>query len=240
MVAPHYQVIWDVRRHVSPTSWRPAEEMAGAEVTEVWFATTGWKHEPLRLLVRRVRMEAKDISQSPKSQRRKTFPKGQLQLALKGRVDHTYAYFFIITDLQEDAVELEYWQRRRAHIEVRIKDPKLGCGLIHPPLRRRRTKHSWQTAAVIASGLTAMLSAANICRERQQAKVAAGGSLTPEQGAEVGQPHNTQVLRRGLLSVPARLVRSGRRLCLRLAQGIFHQQGFWALHHFVPRLPASE
>ncbi len=239
VVVPHYQIMWELRRHISPTGWRAAKEMAGADVAELRFTPTGWPDEPLRLLVRRVRVEASEISTSPRSRRRKTIPKGQLQLALKGLVGHTYAYSFIVTDLSGDAVELEHWQRRRAHIEERIKDLKLGCGLIHLPLRRRRANYAWQTAAVIASNLTAMLSAVNVCRERQDAQAAAGGTLTPEQLAAVGQPHNTAVLRRWLLTVPARLVRSGRRLRLRLARGMVHQQEFWALHYYVGRLAPS-
>ena len=226
VAVPRYQVMWELRRHISPSGWRPCREMAGAEVAELRFTPTGWQHEPLRLLVGRVRVEAKAISQSPRSRRRRTIPKGQLQLALKGMVSHTYAYSFLATDLSQDAVELEFWQRRRAHIEERIKDLKLGCGLIHLPLRRRRANYAWQTAAVITTKLTSMLSAVNICREQQEAQAAAGGSLSHEQLAAVGQLHNTQLLRRWLLSVAARLVRGGRRLRLRLASGMFHKEEF--------------
>jgi hypothetical protein len=62
--------------------------MAGAEVAELRATPTGWQHEPLRLLVLRVGVEAKEISQSPRSRRRRTIPKGQLQLALKRMVPH--------------------------------------------------------------------------------------------------------------------------------------------------------
>ncbi|MGC8473564.1 MAG: hypothetical protein ACP5PW_04045 [Candidatus Dormibacteria bacterium] len=89
---------------------------------------------------------------------------------------------------------------------------------------------------MIATNLTAMLSAVNVCRERQEAKAAAGGVLSDEQLAAVGQPHNTQLLRRWLFSVPARLVRGGRRLRLRLAPGMLHKEEFWALHHHLLRL----
>jgi hypothetical protein len=135
-----------------------------------------------------------------------------------------------------DAVELEHWQRQRAHIEERIKDLKPGCGLLHLPLRRRRANYAWQTAVAIASNLTAMLSAVNVSRERQEAQAAASGALSPEQLAEVGRPDNTAVLRRWLLTVPARLLRSGRKLYLRLARGMFHKREFWALHHHILNL----
>jgi hypothetical protein len=183
-----------------------------------------------------MRVETEEISQSPRSRRRRTIPQQQLRLALKGVVGHTYSYSFIVTDRPGDAVELEHWQRRRAHIEEQIKDLRLGSGLLHRPLRKRRADYAWQTAVVIASNLTAMLSAANVSRERQEAQAAAGGTLSAEELAAVGQPHNTAVLRRWLLAVPARLACNARQLRLRLAHGMFHKQEFWALHRHVLNL----
>jgi hypothetical protein len=93
---------------------------------------------------------------------------------------------------------------------------------------------------VIASNLTAMLSMVNVARERREAQPAAGGTLSAEELAAVGQPHNTAVLRRWLRAVPARLVCKARQLRLRLAQGMFHKQEFWALHrHILNLAPAG-
>jgi hypothetical protein len=117
-----------------------------------------------------------------------------------------------------------------------VKDLKLGWGLTHFPLRRRRANYARQTAPVIASNLTAMLSAANVARERHEDGAIADAELPAEHLAKAGRVHNTAVLRRWLFTVPARLVRSGRRLCLRLAQGMFHKREFWALHHYLLRL----
>ena len=64
----------------------------------------------------------------------------------------------------------------------------------------------------------------------------AGDGLTAEHRAKVGQVHNTGVLTRWLFTIPARLVRSGRRPYLRLAQGMFHKREFWALRHYPLRL----
>ncbi len=58
-------------------------------------------------------------------------------------------------------------------------------------------------------------------------------------GRDLGQEHNTQVLRRWLLSVPARLVHGGRRWYLRLARGMSHKQEFWALHRYLAALGAG-
>ncbi len=68
-VVPHYQVMWQLRRHSLPTGWRPDREVAG-----VRSSPTRWRHERLRLLMRRLRIEAKDISPSPKSRRRNGIP----------------------------------------------------------------------------------------------------------------------------------------------------------------------
>ena len=52
----------------------------------------------------------------------------------RSRVDYVYAYSFILTDLEGDAAEIEHWHRRRAQIEERVKEAKLGDGLLHFPL----------------------------------------------------------------------------------------------------------
>ncbi len=86
---------------------------------------------------------------------------------------------------------------------------------------------------MIATNLTSMLAAVNVCRERQEAKAAAGGISTKEQLAAVGQPHNTQQLHGWPPSVPARLVPGGRRLRLRLGSGMFHKEELWAPYPHV-------
>ena len=68
-VVPHYQVMWQLRRHFLPTGWRPDRAVAG-----VRSSPTRWRHERLRLLLRQVRIEATDISPSPRSRRRNGIP----------------------------------------------------------------------------------------------------------------------------------------------------------------------
>jgi hypothetical protein len=43
-------------------SWRPALDMESAEVAEFAYSPGGWKHEPLRVIVRRVRVAAEEVS----------------------------------------------------------------------------------------------------------------------------------------------------------------------------------
>ena len=137
-----------------------------------------------------------------------------------------------------DPVGVQHRQRRRAHIEERSKYLKLGCGQIPLPLRRRAS-NSWHTAAALASNLAAMLAAASVAREPEEARVATAGSLPDERIQVVGHDRNTQVLRRWLLSVPHRLVRGGRRRYLRLAREISHEEEFWALHRYLQSGPAG-
>src|SRR5262249_28978198 len=90
----------------------------------------GWQQEPLRLIVRRVRIPVEELSEDPRSRRRRTVTQAQLELALEGRVEYVYAYSFILTDLEGDAAEIEHWHRQRAQIEERVKEAELGDGLL--------------------------------------------------------------------------------------------------------------
>jgi hypothetical protein len=167
---PRYQSMWKARRHTVPYSWHPALGMPGAEIAEVAYTPGGWKQEALRLLIRRVRISAQELSRNPRSRRRRTIPRGQLQLALSGRREHVYAYSFILTDRLGDAAEIELEHRQRAHIEERIKDAKNGCGLHHLPMRSASANRSWQTASIIATNLLSMISAVQ-AQENQRALV---------------------------------------------------------------------
>jgi hypothetical protein len=101
---------------VGARSWRPALDMEGAEVAECAYTPTGWKHEPLRLIIRRVRVAADEVSGDVRSRRRRTIPKGQMELLARGRVEYVFSYSFLITDKIGDAAEIERWHRQRAHI----------------------------------------------------------------------------------------------------------------------------
>jgi hypothetical protein len=97
-----------------------------------------------------------------------------------------------------DATEIELWQRQRAHIEERIRDAKLGCGLIHLPLETLRANRGWQLAAVIAVNLVAM-------------------DLTEDDDEPSHRLATT--VHRWMIAAPGRLSRSGRRLHLHLPRG---------------------
>ncbi len=55
-------------------------DMDGARWPECAYTPSGWKYAPLRLLVRRVRVVADEVSGDVRSRRRRTIPKGQMEL----------------------------------------------------------------------------------------------------------------------------------------------------------------
>jgi hypothetical protein len=57
----------------------------GQEIAELPCTPAGWEQEPLRLVVRRVRIPADELSQNPRSRRRRTVPKDQLEWLLRTR-----------------------------------------------------------------------------------------------------------------------------------------------------------
>ena len=119
--ATRTSVMWAKLAEIAQDAWEDATCMHGAQVAELPFTPEGWKHEPLRLIVRRVPVTAAEVqATSPKARRRKTIPPEQLQMVLDGQLDSTYAYSFIVTDIptsEKTTVEVEHYHRQRAQIE---------------------------------------------------------------------------------------------------------------------------
>ncbi len=98
--APRTSTMWRAVDDVRADAWQDAIEMRGAQVAELAFTPQGWKHEQLRLIIRRVQVTAAELAAtSPKARRRTTIPPEQLQMVLDGQLDSTYAYSFIVTDI---------------------------------------------------------------------------------------------------------------------------------------------
>ena len=92
--------MWRAVDDVRADAWQDAIDMRGAQVAELPFTPQGWKHEQLRLIIRRVQVTAAELAAtSPKARRRTTIPPQQLQMVLDGQLDSTYAYSFIVTDI---------------------------------------------------------------------------------------------------------------------------------------------
>lgn len=210
IAAKRNTAMWRAYASITEDAWVDAIGMAGAQVAAVDYAPAGWPPDTYTI-VRRVRVDAEAISADPRSRRRRTIDKAQLALALEGTATHVYAVSFIVTNIPandwpgqhagnaETVVEVEAWFRRRTDIEDRIREAKLGAALRHLPSGNQRVNTVWMWAALIAGNLSTLLQALTRIDEN-------------------GRAHAAR-LRHELLCVPARLVRHGRRLTLRLPPG---------------------
>ena len=204
----------DARRD-SRAGLEGAIELEGAEVAETTYTPEGWQGEPLRLVVRRVPFSAEKIAAgSVSARRRKTIHPGQLALALEGEVASVFGYSFILTDIDDQsAAWVEHFHRQRARVEERLKENKLGQALRHLPSGNEDANRLWLATALLALNLSAFC--CDLCP-------AAGSSGKAPEDAPLRRAAKT--LRRLLFCVPARIVRTGRRLILRLPEGFRHAQ----------------
>lgn len=206
IAAKRNTAMWRAYASIEADAWVDTIGMAGAQVAAVDYAPTGWP-EHTYTIVRRVRVDAEAISADPRSRRRRTIDKTQLVLALEGAATHAYAVSFIVTNIptHDDATkgetvrDVEAWFRRRTDIEDRIREAKLGAALRKLPSGDQTVNTVWMWAALIAGNLSVLLQ-----------------TLT---GIDEGGRAHAARLRHELLCVPARLVRHGRRLTLRLPPG---------------------
>ena len=218
---PRTKAMWRALERIPDSAWGEATEMDGAEVAETSYSPEGWTHEPLRLVVRRVRFTRAQLS-SATSRRRRTIHPDQLELCLDGKRGHCFGYSFILTDIPSDersAGQVEHFHRHRAQIEERLKEAKLGQALHHLPSGCEHANRVWLQAALTALCLAAMC--CDLCP-------AAGASGKAPKGAPLRRAAKT--LRRLLFCVPARIVRTGRQTILRLPRGFQHAATFRATY----------
>jgi Transposase DDE domain group 1 len=224
---PRNQAMWKALTRIPESAWTDAQDMAGAQVAETRYTPAGWRHQPLRLVVRRVPFSAQQIANLRGSRRLKTIHPDQLQLALDGAIDRVHGYSFILTDIvDQTAVGIEHFHRHRAQIEERLKDAKLGQALRHLPSGDVNANRVWLTAALLALNLTAFC--CDLCP-------AAGASGKAPNDAPLRRAAHT--LRRILFCIPARIVRTARRTILRLPAGFRHADTFKATLDAVYALP---
>src|SRR5512132_885321 len=225
---PRNQAMWKALGQIPEDAWSDALDMPGAQVAETTYTPAGWRHEPLRLIVRRVPFSAQKIADgSLNARRRKTIHPDQLQLALDGQVASVFGYSFILTDIpHQPSVWIEHFHRHRAQIEERLKDTKLGQALRHLPSGDINANRVWLTAALLAVNLTAFC--CDLCP-------AAGASGKAPDDAPLRRTAHT--LRRILFNVPARIIRTARRTILRLPAGFRHADVFQATLDAVYALP---
>jgi hypothetical protein len=206
IAAKRNTAMWRAYASIPDGAWVDATDMPGAQVAAVDYAPTGWPADTYTI-VRRVRVDAEHISANPRSRRRRTIDPAQLALALEGTATHAYAVSFIVTNIPthdeptkgQTVVDVEAWFRRRTDIEDRIREAKLGAGLRRLPSGHKTVNTVWMWAALLAGNLSVLLQAL-------------------AQIDEHGRAHAAR-LRHELLCVPARLIRHGRTLTLRLPPG---------------------
>jgi hypothetical protein len=229
--ATRTSLMWSKLAEIPEDAWTDAIEMRGAQVAELPFTPEGWKHEPLRLIVRRVPVTAAEVqATSPRARRRKTIPPEQLQMVLDGQLDSTYAYSFIVSDIpatEKTAVEVEHFHRQRAQIEERFKDAKLGQALRHLPSGDLNANRLWLACALLALNITAW-----VCDISPAA--GASGNATDK---HTPLRRHAKTLRRILFCVPGRIVRTARRIIVRLPDGFPHFELFNATYHAALALP---
>jgi Transposase DDE domain group 1 len=224
---PRNQAMWRALARIPERAWTDALDMPGAQVAETTYTPDGWRHEPLRLIVRRVCFSAREIAKLRGSRRLKTIHPDQLALALDGQIEQVHGHSFILTDIpHQPTAWVEHFHRHRAQIEERLKEAKLGQALRHLPSGNQHANRVWLTAALLALNLTALC--CDLCP-------AAGASGKAPDDAPLRRAAHT--LRRILFNVPARIVRSGRRTILRLPEGFRHAPVFQATLDAVYALP---
>jgi hypothetical protein len=223
--------MWRALREIPEDAWADATQMRGAQVAETAVTPDGWKHEPLRLIVRRVAVSAAEIQAgSPKARRRSTIPADQLAMILDGQLASTYAYSFIVTDIpaeQKSTIEVEHYHRQRAQIEERFKDAKLGEPLRHLPSGDLDSNRLWLACCLLALNITAM-----VC------------DISPAAGASGAAPDGTplrrhaKALRQILFCVCARITRTARQTIVHLPDGFRHLHVFQATYQAAYALGA--
>jgi hypothetical protein len=213
---PRTDAMWKALERIVESVWQDAIDMEGAQVAETTYKPSGWKHEPQRLIIRRVPFSAQQIAKLKGSRRLKTIHPEQLQLALDGKIASVYGYSFILCDIpasEMTTAQVEHFHRHRAQIEERLKESKLGQALRRLPSSDQHANRVWLTAALLALNLTAFC--CDLCP-------AAGASGKAPRNAPLRRAAKT--LRNLLFCIPARIVRTGRRLILRPAAGYPHRE----------------
>jgi hypothetical protein len=196
---PRGKALWRAVAAVHDDDWTDAVDYPDAQVALLDYAPADWP-DGTRVIARRVRYDADQLSADPRSRRSRTVGKDQLALILDGIADQAYAYSFIATnedlDLEEEIAQAEWEFRRRTKIEELFRDTAHGAGLNHLPSASHQVNALWMWGALLAYNLSAWLQ-----------------MLAPIGTAR----RRIATVRRLLIARAARLTATGRRTKLRFA-----------------------
>ena len=200
---------------ISEDGWTDAIDMDNAQVAVADYRPDWWPGSTT-LLIRRVRLDPSQVSADPRSRRRRTLHPGQRALPIPelANAGAIYGYSFILTNLEVSepgqAAAVEHWYRHRTTIENIFRDSKHGAALRHLPSGYAEVNTAWMWGALLAASMAAWL---------HQLTAATAGQAIPAGHGVRGGKAMIATLRRRLISVPARLIRHGRQLILRLPPG---------------------
>ena len=176
------------------------------------------------LLVRRVKLDPEQVSADPRSRRRRTLHPDQRALPIPELEQEPaiYAYSFICTNMDVStparAAAVEHWYRHRTSTENIFRDTKHGAALRHLPSGYEQVNTAWMWASLIATAVAAWLHQLTGLDLRRRA----GGR--PRRPRRQGHDRH---LAPGLIATPARLVRHGGQLIMRLAPGAYLLPASW-------------
>ena len=207
--------MWKALAGIAEDAWRDAIDMQNAQVAVSPYKPAD-RPEDTVLLVRRYELDPDQVSADPRSRRRRTLHPDQRALPFPELEQEPaiYACSFICTNTDVStpakAAAVEHWYRHRTSIENIFRDSKHGAALRHLPSGSTEINTCWMWASLIAAAIAAWL--------HQLTGLISGGELVEGHGVRGGKAM-IATLRRVLIAVPARLVRHGGQLIMRLPPG---------------------
>jgi Transposase DDE domain group 1 len=137
--------LWRTLVGIAESDWVEAIDMPGAHVALADYRPAWWPSNT-RLLIRRVRLEADQISADPRARRRRTLHPDQRALPLDelANADAVYGYSFILTNLDvstgKQAAAVEHWYRHAPRSRTSSATPNTAPRyVICPPATSRST-----------------------------------------------------------------------------------------------------
>lgn len=187
-------------------TWTPAIGMENTELAVIDYLPGVWpKDENITCIARRTRVAAQNIP-TARARKRRTIAKGQIALALEGKIDEVDSYSFILTNMdvstEEKLAEVEYWYRHRTDIEELNKNAKHGTAMRHLPSASFAVNSLWMWAGLLGCAISAWIQ-----------------EITGLDHGNGRGRRTVKTLRRELFAIPGRVTRGAGTTYLRLPPG---------------------